>query len=938
LTTAIETNDLSTAGYISRTLVAILAKSPEVNENELLSTLLHFIDGNPQSDTLLRLLSCVPEVVTSSNLSMHPMRRQALITALTNSQGQFKNLPSLAHAITSPLQSHLNASETTQEAALQVIHSWCTCLGCLPPVGLSENEIKYIHSLAARVGCAVTGGDEGRYLNKERGIAAVAVETIAAMYSSCTCLSEDSEEKHQREREEAVAVLLPMLLNCLPELLKAFSTTITTAAVATSNTSYSLSSLEPLSAAVTILGAATAAAASAPPQSIACEATSEFLTQSLLSLLRHPDSDTRIATLAIFDTWLSNPPSLHQTSSQCYPSVSALTALLQQLIACVNLQGLSEMFLTADARDLPEEAQMMRRETTDSIKLAVTALGAQFAASVVLQLAENAHSRGDTFQLEACLYVANLIPKSALLVENKDHHFIDSLTHLGIVSLVATAPKLAGTALTLLGGLGPVLGDIFNSTTFEPATKAATALPTAFSQALNAIISTLINCETSDPKLSRNAATTIFRLASVPSLVTHFPAAVEALYTWYLTQVSSQALCNQFQHPKFPNDITTSEFVLKSLCLLGGQHAQQSILFEHARRAEEALVNNNDALNLALVTLHLKSIAIVLEIAQSGVKNDASLLGEAGKQLGQLLLHSATLATTTTGVVVAQQGEGIEKLTRSILECSGSLAVVCPDTLDVCMQTLRILAVKDLAGALQALTALTLNIQETSKNGEVGQGIAHVAIEIAEEVFKSCADPSQNQNSDAAFGALLQFLTAFLKQWCSSPSSSFSLVEHVVLATLSAASQSWNRDICEASLALASEVLLKNNKFETTTTTTSTSTSTTTTVLSFLLAACCGGQPPYMLPSISETVYSTWINADTSSFLQVFTSAMALPMQLPGGGAAPWLLWTQETLSKNLTDLFSDSSRKDEKRFKRVFKALCGGKKKGTVGAPPARQ
>ncbi|KAL4534628.1 hypothetical protein Ndes2526A_g05513 [Nannochloris sp. 'desiccata'] len=960
LRAAHETNDLSTAGYISRTLVALLVRSPELNERELISALFHLVVGGGggsngggsgdvsfQNDILLRLLSYVPEIVTLSSLSMHPLRRQAIIKGLktelfssnTSISTKFSfhfSSTSLADLVTSPLQPHNHASETTQEAALHVIQSWCSCLGCLPPVELTENEIRYIHSLAANIGVGLSAGGGGG--------------------------GEGSEEQQQHETE-ALAAVLPVLLNCLPELLSAFSATITTA-----------SSSKSLSAAVTILGAATAAAASAPQNAIAFEATATFLVQSLLSLLRHPDADTRIATLAIFDTWLSAPTPNMPTSREsnatttkkrnnntrktrgCFPNVEALTALLQQLIACVNLQGLSTSFLTADARDLPEEAHMMRRETTDSIKLVGAALGAHYAASILLQLAENAHRQEDVFQLEACLYVANLLPKNSFLETTaaeaeaegngallvKDHHLVESLLQLGTASITPTAPKLAGTALTLIGGLGSLLGDIYS--TASPETSLA-AFSESFTQALTTIISTLIQCETSDPKLARNAATTLFRLAGISSIAryisVHLPAAVEALFAWYRSQASFQgvavAVCNN-SHSKYPNDITTSEFVLKSLCFLGARQAQQSLLCEHARQAEDALTGGM----ISLVTLHLKSVALVLGTAKIGsneIKEGDTSLEEAGKQLGHLLLNAATAtATATMGIAANKEestGDDIQNLSSSILECSGSLAVLYPGTTEICIQTILILAVKDLVGALHALTTLTSDIQEERPGMEVGQAITHVAVEIAEKVFKSCADSSQNQRSDAAFVALLHFLVAVLHRWPASLLNLSPSLEQVVLASLSAASQSWNRDICESSLALASHVLHNTSigNLDNGTTTTAWH-----AVLSFLLAACCGGQPPYMLPSISGVVYSTWMHADNALFLHIFTSAMATPMQLPGGGAAPWAAWTQDMLAKSMNYLFSEASRKDEKQFKRVFKALCGGKKKGINGAPPARQ
>ena len=275
------------------------------------------------------------------------------------------------------------------------------------------------------------------------------------------------------------------------------------------------------------------------------------------------------------------------------------------------------------------------------------------------------------------------------------------------------------------------------------------------------------------------------------------------------------------------------------------------------------------------------------------------------------------------------------------------------------------MAVFDLAGALHALSSIISAEFSSSPSSTLTQnGVIAVSIDIAEKVFEACDHPkSQDESSDASFVALLKYFQVFLsqqhhqqqQQWpTTGASSAWSSLEHVILMALSAASQSWNRDICEASLTLASELLTtaySSNADVNANGNAPTPSTLTTAVLSFLLAASCGGQPPYMLPSIADIVYSTWIHTKSNKnlnggsnndkealFFINFTAAMAAPMTLPGGATAPWFSWTQETLSTYLNDLFSEASRNDGKRFKKVYKALCGGKKKGVVGRPPARQ
>lgn len=52
---------------------------------------------------------------------------------------------------------------------------------------------------------------------------------------------------------------------------------------------------------------------------------------------------------------------------------------------------------------------------------------------------------------------------------------------------------------------------------------------------------------------------------------------------------------------------------------------------------------------------------------------------------------------------------------------------------------------------------------------------------------------------------------------------------------------------------------------------------------------------------------------------------------------APWRSWKGEAQAAAVDDLLSPLCRQDARRFKRLLKVFCGGKKKGRQGEAPAR-
>jgi len=182
-------------------------------------------------------------------------------------------------------------------------------------------------------------------------------------------------------------------------------------------------------------------------------------------------------------------------------------------------EGLTADEATADARDLPDEVQYSRREIGDSIKIAIAAAGEMSAAEHMLHATGHAlgawGSGGTGWQaVEASMYALNALSKRTQTPE-----VLVNVLSFATACMVPHVPKLAGTALTLLGGLAQPLGLLILHEAPPLSFQQPSASPlyhpywqnvqTAFKSAL-ALLE-----QTQDAKLSRNAATAVYRLSDV---------------------------------------------------------------------------------------------------------------------------------------------------------------------------------------------------------------------------------------------------------------------------------------------------------------------------------------------------------------------------------------------------------------------------------------
>lgn len=238
--------------------------------------------------------------------------------------------------------------------------------------------------------------------------------------------------------------------------------------------------------------------------------------------------------------------------------VTSQSLVLQQLTSSLvlrtRLHPTIAAVATADARDLPDDVRMVRRELASALRDITALVGLdtmlQYMASVVQAAAHTAQQRQpgelpDWLDLECALYAANVV--LGRCSDTFDSGSIQILVDIaaGSIMLNTGSHKLAGTALTLLGGL--------------PGWYVRHAELVPF--VLHAVQFSL---QADDDKLSRNAATTIHRLAQHEGLarllVKHHIDWLDALMSLYHSHGGVQSKSGHGY------DLTTEEFILVALC------------------------------------------------------------------------------------------------------------------------------------------------------------------------------------------------------------------------------------------------------------------------------------------------------------------------------------------------------------------------------------
>ncbi|GAB4820767.1 hypothetical protein N2152v2_007813 [Parachlorella kessleri] len=551
---------------------------------------------------VLIVLAALPEACLSRDVSMHPDRRSAATGALA------------AEAAAGIIAEHAlgqAAMPSCQLAALQLVQSWGALPAAAPALLLSQ---------------AVVGGMHEAVLASP-GASTSAAEALAALYGAC-----------------AGTGVTPASCQLLRRLLLFLECTVSGALreAAACQQQDPQRAMQLLNAGITLLSAAGAAlmghlcavvcGVAAGLQDVPLQvgnATQQskngqshlligkpqeqqqqeqqrdvaqlwealgFVAGSLLELLQHPDVGVALAALQPWDESLlpgldrmlgsvagtAQPGQHGQQALHCQRAQQLLERLCGGLLQCMTLrEGEGPGQATADARDLPADVRLVRKEGSESFRVAAAALGAGKTVAHLLDLSAQActtwQARNNPAQgwqqLECCLYALNLVLPRHLGVQRQQggvaaqqaQHAAQHALKLCQAALTVTAPKLAGTALTLLGGMPEALLQLPEQPGHgnQVGSEAQDCQAKVVAQLLATVLG-LLECP--DAKLSRNAATAVHRLTSNPSLAEQL-VAQHAAWAQQLAQLySSQGGLRQ--PPTGGEDLSKEEFMLRALCQL----------------------------------------------------------------------------------------------------------------------------------------------------------------------------------------------------------------------------------------------------------------------------------------------------------------------------------------------------------------------------------
>lgn len=463
----------------------------------------------------LQVLASLGEACNSKHTAVFPGRRHLVQLSLCQSP---LILPLVVSAFNSRAIMYINM-------ALQVITEWCN-LG-RPPVGL-EDQGAILQSICQSV---VT-----------QELCTPAAECLVALFNT----SGSSVPSNVTWRGNLLRHWLGMLVyykelapNASREIHLAVSTVL-------------------VSAATLVLKPALQGDAHLTPHF-------NILSEQLLVSLSSGEDDVALSALEFWqETYLATLQRAVLEGQQ--QLVSQQQLLLERLTAALvsrtRLRPSTAAVATADARDLPDEVRMVRRELASTLRDIAALLGTdkmlqyetmlvQHALSRHQQMSQHLGQGSDTNltwpDVESALYAANVV--LGRCGGDYDSPCIQKLVEAGAACLSAkeSCPKLSGTALTLLGGLPH----------WYVRHKDVLGLVTSAIQ--NALVSV-------DDKLSRNAATTICRLCQheglAKLLVTHHGSWVEAILQIYHKRGGMQQKTSQ------GDDLSTEEFLLQALCCL----------------------------------------------------------------------------------------------------------------------------------------------------------------------------------------------------------------------------------------------------------------------------------------------------------------------------------------------------------------------------------
>lgn len=705
-----------TRNQLAAALATVAVRAPAWPEAEVLPQLMALAQGALQGSgsgggewqqlALLRLLSALAEAACSKDVGMHPQRRAALTAALAAAS---QPLDTVKQALAP------GSTPAVQVAALQLLQAWCA-LG-QPPAGAEDSTALWqqLHAAAlhpemggpaaealaalyaaCQAGYSGAASDSPQLARRRHQLLGVLLSLLPGWAAELQQALAQAQQPHQQAR------LLFAALTVLGAAARAADSQAGTlpapAAAAAAEAVHlaaevALASLQHPQLEVTLAalqlwdeqlerwkgsGAAASGAAHSGAAAGACtlQQRSALLAQLCGALLQRmalpadlpaavctadardlPDGVQKVSTAAA----ALDPPrvcgKLPGPASSCnaWPASSPLAP---QLVP-------GEQSFCSPRACLPPRGRLelqVRREVGDTFRAAADCLGPRQTRQQLLQLAGEAAVAGAPLQQECCLYAANLIwgrqrsPEAHEAAEE-----VRQAAAAVAAALRPATPKLAGTALTLLGGMAEQLPALVQREAVVKGPNGRQQGSGLLARLLEVLLQ-LVQLP-SDEKLSRNAATCCYRLTGSRQLA----AALAAQHPGW-----GEALCGCFaaaggmhQRPQEGEDLSTAQFLLVTICRLsaaaageagGAPHSQQcaallrQLLGQMAAAADAALDAAAAAppggaqhqRQLEQAALQVESIAVAIEAVANSCSSAAQgdRGGAAGLQYLPVLLTS----------------------------------------------------------------------------------------------------------------------------------------------------------------------------------------------------------------------------------------------------------------------------------------------------------
>ena len=904
--------------------------------------------GSSQLAPALYLLSAVAEAACSLDTSMHPQRREAAKAALAAA-------PEPLAAVQRALAAAEPGAVQLQAAALQLVQAWCA-LGP-PPAGVeaASELVRQMHlaALNPALGSAAAEAVAALYGSccPEPG------------GSSCGSGSNGSGSSSTEEREQRQRALLGALCGMLPSFAAALQQALGQAHSSSQQAQLLNAALSVLGAAAKAADSQAQLGNAVQQDTVQLAADVALLAMQhpqfdvVLAALQHWDE--QLERWKALDTSSSSSSSSSSSgkssSSSAACSAQQRQALLGQLCGALLQRmtlppHLPPACLTADARDLPDPVQQVgaqlcsllrlaaavadcrsavssghassrtcicstvnvpplllqvRREVADTFRAATDCLGMPAARQQLLQLAQQAHAAwqagGGWQEFECALYALNLVWSKQRSVPPSAACAAETLqaTALVAAALQPGVPKLAGTALTLLGGMAEQLPLLEGAQPHRQQQPHEQQQQPPLLRLLSLLVQMLQ--QTGDDKLSRNAATCCSRLAAhrplAALLVTRHPGWSDALCGCFAVAAGGQQ-----QQLQPGEDQPTSQFLLSAICHLAAAGAEagaaaeaspaaagqrgsqllQQLLSQPAAAAEAALAAAATASTtehrqqlLSQVALHIETIAVALEAAAGGSAGGsgskegpptnclAEQLPALLSSLAGVLQHAVTVAASAA----AAQLPGKPQLLQAL--CRVAAATAATPAASAGLQLLQ-----PFAAAPQDPCVLR------SFTSMAGSTYLQASVPQLQQAVSSCIQAIAAQHADDPDWqpALLCLGEACLRHLPAVAADAASLDALLTVAQHSMGS--YNRTVCEQAVSFAEAVccggssgqLIAGGAAQNMAAGTAARQQLqqrldagglgTALVLGLLLAAA-GAMPPYMVIAIADALHRVWRTVGT---------------------------------------------------------------------------